>query len=101
MNGAGMSATLKTIEKLEVPVVVRLGERPISVREVLDLFPGSIIELPKPADSELDLLINNKQIGKGGAVKIGENFGIRLTYVGNEVERLKAVLPIHGDDDEY
>ncbi len=82
-------------------MVVRLGERPISVREVLDLFPGAIIELPKPADTELDLLINNKQIGKGCAVKLGENFGIRLTYVGNQQERLNAVTPIEDLDAEY
>ncbi|MEQ8770368.1 MAG: FliM/FliN family flagellar motor C-terminal domain-containing protein [Phycisphaerales bacterium] len=100
MNGATMSSTRKTIEQLEVPVVVRLGERAISVREVLDFFPGAIIELPKPADTELDLLINNKQIGKGRAVKVGENFGIRLTYVGGEEERLKAITPIE-EYDEY
>lgn len=98
MNGSSMTFQRDTIEQLEVPVVVRLGERPISVREVLDLFPGSIIELPKPADTELDLLINNKLIGKGCAVKIGENFGISLTYVGNEQERLHAAISI--DDSE-
>ena len=34
-------------------------------------------------------------------MKIGENFGIRLTYVGNEEDRLKAVLPLDADDEDY
>ncbi|GJM19180.1 MAG: hypothetical protein DHS20C14_13930 [Phycisphaeraceae bacterium] len=86
-----MSTNSKSLRQLEVPVVVRLGEKAVSVREVLDLFPGSIIELPKTADTELDLLINNKQIGTGTAVKIGENFGIRLSFVGDMAARIAAV----------
>lgn len=79
------------ILKLEVPIVVRLGERTMEVEEVLGLVPGAIIELPKSADSELDLLVNNKPIGCGVAVKVGENFGIRLTYLGDVASRIQAM----------
>jgi flagellar motor switch protein FliN/FliY len=84
-------ANLSQILKLEVPIVVRLGERMMEVDEVLGLVPGSIIELPKNAESELDLLVNNKVIGCGVAVKVGENFGLRLTFLGNLNARLAAV----------
>ena len=77
-----MSSDIQAILNLEVPVIVRLGERPMSLREVLTLVPGSIIEIPKPADDELDLMINNRRIGVGTAVKVGENFGIRITAIG-------------------
>lgn len=87
-----MAADARTILKLEVPVVVRLGERAMTVREVLDLFPGSIIELPKTSEDELDLLVNDKQIGRGSAVKIGENFGIRLSAVGDLAARVEAAV---------
>jgi flagellar motor switch protein FliN/FliY len=79
------------ILKLEVPIVVRLGERTMEVEEVLGWVPGSIIELPKEADSELDLLVNNKAIGCGVAVKVGENFGLRLTYLGDVASRIQAM----------
>ncbi|MDX2146553.1 MAG: FliM/FliN family flagellar motor switch protein [Planctomycetota bacterium] len=78
--------------RLEVPVVVRLGERSMRVSEVVDLVPGAIVELPKPADTELDLLVNNRVVGCGVAVKVGENFGIRITRLGNQGERLEAAL---------
>ena len=77
-----MTAGLDAILNLEVPVIVRLGERTMTLREVMALVPGSIIEIPKLADDELDLLINNERVGVGTAVKVGENFGLRLTAVG-------------------
>ncbi len=86
-----MRPDVPTILTLEVPIIVRLGERTMNVRQVVDLVPGSIIELPKNADAELDLLVNNKQIGCGHAVKVGENFGLRLAYVGNLRERIEAL----------
>ncbi len=77
-----MNAGLDSILNLEVPVIVRLGERTMTLRDVMALVPGSIIEIPKLADDELDLLINNERVGVGTAVKVGENFGLRLTAVG-------------------
>ena len=90
---------------LEVPIVVRLGERRMPVRDVISLVPGMIIELTKSADEELDLLVNNRQIGHGNAVKLGENFGIQITNIGDQRERVAAmsgVQPTTGptDDDE-
>src|SRR3982750_4379278 len=84
-------SNLAQIMKLEVPIVVRLGERIMDVSDVLGLVPGAIIELPKNAESELDLLVNNKAIGGGVAVKVGENFGLRLTYLGDIQERIVAM----------
>lgn len=86
-----MPKDLDTILKLEVPIIVRLGERHMSVREVTDLVPGAIIEIPKTAEEDLDLLVNNKQVATGQAVKVGENFGIRITFVGDISTRLAAL----------
>jgi flagellar motor switch protein FliN len=86
-----MASDLAGVLQLEVPVIVRLGERSMNLAEVLSLVPGSIIELPKPVGAELDLLVNNKQVGTGVAVKVGENFGLRITYVGDVRERIEAM----------
>jgi flagellar motor switch protein FliN len=89
--GTVRSAPLFHVLRLEVPLVVRLGERLMSVTEVTHLIPGAIIELPKNAEAELDLLCNDRQIGTGTAVKVGENFGIRLTFIGDLASRMAAV----------
>ena len=85
-----MASDLNAILRLEVPILVLLGSRQMKLAEVVSLVPGAIIELPKKADDELELLVNNKA---GIAVKVGENFGIRLTYVGD----LKARIAAMGD----
>ncbi len=71
--------------------MVRVGERPMRMGEVLALTPGAIIELNKRSEDELDLLINNKQIGSGTAVKVGENFGLRVTFIGDVRARIEAM----------
>jgi flagellar motor switch protein FliN/FliY len=82
---------LQSILKLEVPLIVQIADRMMAVGDVMSLTPGAIIELPKNADSELEVLVNNKQVGIGKAVKVGENFGIRVTSVGDLVERIEAL----------
>ncbi len=86
-----MPAGLAAILTLEVPVIVQIAERTMPVEEVLSIVPGAIIELPKSADDDLEILVNNKAIGTGAAVKIGENYGIRVTYIGDLSQRIIAL----------
>jgi len=86
-----MRSDVDAILRLEVPILVVLGERLMKVSEITSLLPGSIIELPKAADEELELLVNNKPIGSGSAVKVGENFGLRITYIGDMKNRIIAL----------
>jgi len=76
---------------LQVPVIVQLADNTMPLSEILGLTTGAIIEFEKPADGELDLMINNKCIGKGQAVKVGENFGLRVTGIGSLHDRIKAM----------
>ena len=63
----------------------------MKLSDVVALIPGAIVELPKTSEEELTLLVNNKPIGAGTAVKVGENFGIRLTYIGDLKARIVAL----------
>lgn len=72
----------------------------MTVREVIDLAPGSIIELPMKVEDELSLYVSNKPIGQGTAVKIGENFGIQITYIGDLRARLAAATSFTLGSDE-
>lgn len=84
-------ADLSRILALDVPVLVVLGERTLPASEVLSLVPGQIIELPKSAEAELELHVNNTPVGWGQAVKVGENFGIRITRIGAPAQRVQAL----------
>jgi flagellar motor switch protein FliN len=86
-----MASDVRSILSLEVPIIVLLGERSMRVSEVCTLSPGAIIELPKGAEEELTLLVNNKPTGAGLAVKVGENFGIKITYIGDVRTRIAAM----------
>lgn len=74
-----------------MPVVVVLAERKMTVGEVLGLRPGSIVEVEKTADDDLALRINNRDIGAGTAVKVGENFGLRIASIGSQAKRVEAL----------
>jgi len=76
---------------IEVPVIVQLGQRRMTVGEVMRLGVGAIIEFSKSADDELELLANNKPIGRGHAVKVGENFGIKIVAVGSVRETIRKL----------
>lgn len=96
------SPDLRRINQIEVPFVVVLGERPITLSDILGWIPGSIVELGKDAEEELDIRINNKAIGTGTAVKVGENFGVQVNYCGNPKDRIEAMGPEDedaGDED--
>ncbi|MGA2232234.1 MAG: FliM/FliN family flagellar motor switch protein [Tepidisphaeraceae bacterium] len=80
---AGAEGELERILHLQVPVIVKLAERKLNVNEVMRLGTGAIIEFFKSSDEPLELMINNKVIGVGEAVKVGENFGLRLTQIGD------------------
>jgi flagellar motor switch protein FliN/FliY len=47
--------------------------------------------MDKSSEEELDLLVKNKTIGKGTAVKVGENFGIRITSIDSPQQRVEAL----------
>ncbi len=86
-----MPTALKTLLTLEVPVIVQIAERVMTVDEVTSIAPGTIIELSKPADADLEIRVNNKVIGTGTAVKVGENYGIKVSYVGDMSQRITAM----------
>ncbi len=86
-----MPADLQSILQIEVPLIVQIASRPMALEEVMTLMPGSIIELPKLADEELEIMVNDRQVGVGRAVKVGENFGIRVSFIGDLKERIEAM----------
>lgn len=75
---------------LDIPlrVTVELGRTKRTVKDILGLTSGSIVELDKLAGEPVDILVNEKLIAKGEVVVIDENFGVRITDIMNQSERI-------------
>jgi len=79
---------LQMLFDIPLSVTVELGRTKKLIREILELSPGSIIELDKLAGEPVDILVNNRLIAKGEVVVIEENFGVRVTDIISQSERL-------------
>ena len=66
---------------MDVPVVVtvQLGSCQLSMREVLQLNPGSVVQLDKLADAPVEVLLNDKLVARGEVVVVENKFGIKIT----------------------
>ena len=66
---------------LDVPVgvTVQLGSCQLSMREVLQLNPGSVVQLDKLADAPVEVLVNDKLVARGEVVVVENKFGIKIT----------------------
>ncbi|RKD24204.1 flagellar motor switch protein FliN [Ammoniphilus oxalaticus] len=78
---------------LDIPleVAVELGRASLPVKEILEWEPGSIFALNKLAGEAVDLKVNNQQIAKGEVLVLDDNFGVRITEVVSERERLNRL----------
>jgi flagellar motor switch protein FliN len=79
--GATVRGGLDMLHDVEMEVSAELGRTRMSVRELLSLTPGAIIELDRAAGSPADLLVNGRLIARGEVVVVDENFGIRITEI--------------------
>jgi flagellar motor switch protein FliN/FliY len=72
---------LDLVMDVELNVTLRFGKRHLSLREVLELTSGSVVELDRQVDEPVELLLNGKVIAKGEAVVIDGNYGLRVSEV--------------------
>lgn len=75
------SGPIELLGDVEMGVTVELGRTRMLVRDILELSPGSVIELDRAAGAPIDVLVNGTLIARGEVVVIDEEFGIRITEV--------------------
>ncbi|KAB2337519.1 flagellar motor switch phosphatase FliY [Cytobacillus depressus] len=85
------SKNLNMLLDIPLQVTVELGRTKRSVKEILELSTGSIIELDKLAGEPVDILVNNRLIAQGEVVVIDENFGVRVTDIISQSDRIKKL----------
>ena len=78
---------------LDVPVNVSMevGRTRISIRELLQLSPGSVVKLQNSVGDPMDILVNGRLVAKGEVVVLGEQFGIRIVEVASPEERVRSL----------
>ncbi|WP_026958088.1 MULTISPECIES: flagellar motor switch protein FliN [Aliagarivorans] len=78
---------------LDIPVTISMevGRSNISIRNLLQLNQGSVVELDRVAGEPLDVLVNGTLIAHGEVVVVNDKFGIRLTDVISQTERIKKL----------
>ena len=82
---------LDAILDIPVTITMEVGHAKISIRNLLQLNQGSVIELERLAGEPLDVLVNGTLIAHGEVVVVNDKFGIRLTDVISQVERIKKL----------
>jgi flagellar motor switch protein FliN/FliY len=80
-SAAAPRSGLDLLHDVEMEVTAELGRTRMSVRELLSLSPGNVVELDRAAGGPADLLVNGRLIARGEVVVIDENFGIRITEI--------------------
>ncbi|QIG42455.1 flagellar motor switch protein FliN [Nocardioides anomalus] len=80
----GSSRGLEVLHGVDMEVTVELGRSRLTVRELLALAPGQVLELDRAAGSPADLLVNGLLIARGEVVVVDEDFGLRITEIVDE-----------------
>lgn len=89
--GQADDSNLNLLMDIPLKVTVELGRTQKQIKDILELSQGSIIELDKLAGEPVDILVNNKLIAKGEVVVIDENFGVRVTDIVSQWDRIQKL----------
>ncbi len=88
---SGQPQNIDILLDVKLPISIELGRTEMSIRDILELGAGSVVELTKLAGEPVDLLVNNRIIARGEVVVVDENFGLRVTSLISPEDRLKSL----------
>jgi flagellar motor switch protein FliN/FliY len=90
-NTSEAGTSLELLLDVPLRVTVELGGARLSIRELLQLGHGSVVELDKPGGEPLDVYVNGKPIARGEAVIVNDRFGVRLTEIVSQTARVEKL----------
>ena len=95
LDGASLESDqpehLDGILSIKVPVIVKIAQKKMAIGEIFKFDLGTVIQFDQDAYQHVDLMVNNSTIGLGRTVKIGENFGLKITQIGDITDTIKAM----------
>ncbi len=86
-----LSENFERVLNIELKVNVVLGRTKMTLKDIFDLSKGSVIELDNSEDKEVEIYVNDRKIGYGHVVIVGQKFGVKITSILGEDELVKTI----------
>jgi len=90
-TGAPIPRNMDFLLDVNLQVSVEVGRTRMTIQDLLQLGQGSVIELTKLAGEPLDIYINERLVARGEAVIVNEKFGVRITDIVSQAERVQGL----------
>jgi flagellar motor switch protein FliN len=90
-NESSRDSNIDLLMDVELEVSLRFGERKLLLKEVLELGPGSLIELDQEVQDPVELLVGKKVVARGDVVVVDGNYGLRVTEIASPSERIASL----------
>lgn len=86
---AAGSSGIDSLLEVTLPVTIEFGRTTMTIQEVLDLAPGSVVQLERMVGEPVDIYVSDRRFAEGEVVVLGEQFGVRITRLvgGREASR--------------
>ncbi|MCK5229600.1 MAG: flagellar motor switch protein FliN [Desulfobulbaceae bacterium] len=85
----GESQNMDFLLDIPLEVKVELGHADMIINKMLQLTQGSVVELDKAAGDSVEIYVNDKLLGKGEVIVVNERFGVRITEIISQADRIK------------
>ena len=90
-EGEAEHQNLDLLLDVPIPVTVEVGRTEMTLNEILDLGPGSIVVLEKRAEEPVDLRVNGKLVARGEVVMVDDCYGLRVTQIIDPSGRIESL----------
>jgi flagellar motor switch protein FliN/FliY len=85
------AAAIGLLSDVELDATLRFGSREMALREVLELWPGAVVELDRHVTEPVDLVVGDRIVARGEVVVVNGNFALRITEVATPQLRLESI----------
>lgn len=89
--GSGERQNLDLLLDVSIPISVEVGQAQMSLADILQLVPGSIVPLDKKAEEPVDLRVNGKLVARGEVVLVDDTYGLRVTQIVDAAGRIESL----------
>jgi flagellar motor switch protein FliN len=86
-----VNSKLELVLDIDLPLVVRFGRTTMSLKELSDLGPGSIVDMGRSPDAPVEMLVGDRVIARGEVVVVAGNYGVRIVDLVSSAERIRAL----------
>jgi len=90
-HGGQHDPNLDFLQDIELGVTLRFGKRHVLLRDIIEIVPGSVVELDQQVQEPVELLVGKKVVARGEVVVVGGNYGLRITEVISPVDRIESL----------